>query len=183
MLKNNWILVASAGAFLFAGIGVFQQIVNFNNRMISLQEMKKAEIESAKVEYGQCIIKIIETNQAAKNYRNDIMALAEEAGKNLGHFQKQVTALIGTQIIPQISPSLRETVQRQIISCRNAYTGRVDLDIKPMYVEFNQLQRQFPYSIYNAIFFHWKTEELKMPHNESSDKIFNDKKIEPLDLD
>jgi hypothetical protein len=143
---KNWIVLAVAGFLVILAFGVFRQIINFNNQMISLQEMKKAEIETTKVEYGQCVVKIMETNQVAKAYRDDAMALATQAGNNLEQFNKSLLALIGTQVIPQLSHELRVTVQREIISCRNAYTGRVDFGLKPMYVNFNRLQRQFPYN-------------------------------------
>ncbi len=180
--KKGWIIFASVGVVVILVYGIFSQIINFNNRMISLQEMKKAEIETTKVEYGQCIIKILETNKIAKSYNNDVLALATKAGSSLNQFQHNLIALIGTQIIPQLSPSLRENVQREIISCRNAYIGRVDLGLKPMYIEFNQLQRQFPYSVYNGLFYHWQTEELNMPKEESVDNLFEKKTIQPLDL-
>ncbi len=182
MQKNHWVALAVAGFVIILVFGVFQQIVGFNNQMISLQEMKKAEIETTKVEYGQCVVKIMETNQIAKAYRDDVMALAAKAGNNLEQFNKSLLALMGTQVIPQLSPDLRATVQREIISCRNAYTGRVDLGLKPMYVNFNRLQRQFPYSLYNALFFHWQPDELNMPKNEAGQEIFNTGKIKPLDL-
>ena len=182
MQKKHWVVLAVAGFIIIIVFGVFQQIVGFNNQMISLQEMKKAEIETTKVEYGQCIVKIMETNQVAKAYRDDVMALASKAGSNLAEFNKQLLALVGTQVIPQLSPDLRVTVQREIISCRNAYTGRVDLSLKPMYVNYNRLQRQFPYSIYNALFFHWEPEDLNMPKGEAGQEIFDTGRIKPLEL-
>ena len=182
MQKKHVVLLATIGFFLIIALGIFQQIVGFNNQMISLQEMKKAEIETTKVEYGQCIVKIMETNQVAKAYRDDVMALASKAGSNLEQFNKSLLALMGTQVIPALSPDLRATVQREIISCRNAYTGRVDLSLKPMYVNFNRLQRQFPYSLYNGLFFHWQTEDLNMPKNEAGQEIFDTGKVKPLDL-
>lgn len=182
MQKKHWIALAVIGSLAILTFGIFQQIVGFNNQMIALQEMKKAEIETTKVEYGQCIVKIMETNQIAKAYRDDVMGLASKAGSNLEQFNKQMLALIGTQVIPQLSPTLRETVQREIISCRNAYTGRVDLGLKPMFVNFNRLQRQFPNSIYNALFFHWQMDDLNMPKAEEGEEVFKTGKIKPLDL-
>jgi len=182
MQQKHWIVITCIGVLIILVFGIFQQIVGFNNQMIALQEIKRAEIETTKVEYGQCVIKIMETNQVAKNYRDDVLALAVKAGSNLDQFNKSMVALIGTQIIPQLSPNLRETVQREIISCRNAYTGRVDLSLKPMYVNFNRLQRQFPDSLYNHLFFHWETDELNMPKNEAGLDIFDAGKTKQLDL-
>ena len=182
MQTKHWVLIAIIGFIFIIGFGLCRQIVDFNNEMISLQEMKKAEIETTKVEYGQCIVKIMETNQIAKDYRDDVMALASKAGNNLEQLNKQLMALVGTQVIPQLSPELRATVQREIISCRNAYIGRVDLSLKPMYVDYNRLQRQFPNNIYNALFFHWQTEELSMPKHEAAEKTFETGKVVPLDL-
>ena len=182
MQKKHWLTLTISGFFVIITFGIFNQIIYFNNQMISLQEMKKAEIETVKVEYGQCIVKIMEVNQVAKAYREDVMTLAAKAGDNLKLFNESLLALIGTQIIPQLSPELRINVQKEIISCRNAYTGRVDLSLKPMYVNFNRLQRQFPYSIYNELFFHWQPEELNMPKNEAGEEIFGTGKIKPLEL-
>src|SRR5580692_7471640 len=102
MQQKHWIALAIIGFFVIVAFGIFQQIVGFNNQMIALQEMKKAEIETTKVEYGQCIVKIMETNQIARAYRDDVMALAAKAGSNLEQFNKQMLALIGTQVIPQL---------------------------------------------------------------------------------
>lgn len=183
MKKGQVIALAVVGCMVILAFGVFQQVIHFNNQMISLQEMKKAELETTKVEYGQCVVKIMETNQVAKSYREDVMNLANKAGDNLEQFSQSLMALMGTQVIPQLSPNLRENVQREIISCRNAYVGRVDLGLKPMYVRYNTMQRQFPYNIYNAMFFDWKPEELIMPKNEAGQQIFDSGKIEPLGLD
>ncbi len=181
-MKKNWIILAVIGFLVIITFGIIQQIIGFNNQMISLQEMKKAEIETTKVEYGQCVVKIMETNQLAKAYRDDIMALATKAGDNLEQFNQSLLALMGTQVIPQLSPELRITVQSEIISCRNAYTGRVDLALKPMYVNFNRLQRQFPNSLYNKLLFNWHTDELNMPKNDAGQEIFDTGKVKPLDL-
>lgn len=183
MKRKNLVALTIAGFVLIIGFGIFKQIINFNNQMISLQEMKKAELEATKVEYGQCIVKIMETNKIAKAYRDDVMKLADKAGDNLDQFNKSLFAMIGTQVIPQLSSDLRGTVQREIISCRNAYSGRVDLGLKPMYVTFNLLQRQFPYNIYNKLFFNWQTEELNMPKEESTEEVFKSGKIKPIELD
>jgi len=181
-MQKNWVKWAIIGFIIIIAFGIFKQIIGFNNQMISLQEMKKAEIETTKVEYGQCVVKIMETNQVAKAYRDDVMALAAKAGDNLEQFNQSLLALMGTQVIPQLSPDLRVVVQKEIISCRNAYTGRVDLSLKPMYVNFNRLQRQFPYNIYNSLFFHWQTEELNMPKHESGQEIFDTGKVKTLEL-
>jgi len=182
MASKHWIALAIAGFIAILIFGITQQMIGFNNQMISLQEMKKAEIETTKVEYGQCRVKIMETNQIAKSYRDDVMALAAKAGSNLEQFNKQLLALMGTQVIPQLSSNLRENVQHEIISCRNAYTGRVDFGLKPMFVNFNRLQMQFPNSLYNSLFFHWQPDELNMPKNEAGQEIFDTGKIKPLDL-
>ncbi len=183
MDNKSWIVTAAIGFCIILGFGVARQIVNFNNQMISLQEMKKAEIETTKVEYGQCVVKILESNRIAKAYRDDVMTLADKAGSSLAEFNKQLLALMGTQVIPKLSPTLRANVQREIVTCRNSYTGRVDFALKPMYVNFNRLQRQFPNNIYNALFFHWTPEELNMPKNESGQDIFDSGKVNKLDLD
>ncbi len=181
-VQKNLVRWAVVGFALIMVFGIFRQVVGFNNQMISLQEMKKAEIETTKVEYGQCVVKIMETNQVAKSYKNDIIEIANKAGDNLEQFNQSLLALIGTQIIPQFSPDLRVVVQKEIISCRNAYTGRVDLGIKPMYINFNRLQRQFPNNIYNALFFNWQLEELNMPKHESGQEIFDTGKVKALEL-
>lgn len=162
--------------------GFIKQSIDFNNQMISLREMKKVEIETTKVEYGQCVVKVFETNQIAKSYRNDVMHLADIAGNNLSKFNKNLLTLISTQVVPKMSPNLRETVQREIISCRNAYTGRVDLSLKPMYMEFNRLQKQFPNSLYNSLFFHWQEDEFIMPKNSAGKEIFTTGEVKQLDL-
>ena len=182
MQKNKLINIAIIGGAAIIIFGIFQQIVGFNNYMISLEEMKKAEIETTKVEYGQCIVKIMEVNKVAKAYTQDVFNLADKAGKNLEQFDNNLIALIGTQIIPQLSPELRLTVQKEIISCRNAYTGRVDLGLKPMYVNFNLEQRKFPNNIYNALFFNWKPDELIMPKNEAANEAFESGEVKVLDL-
>ena len=182
MKKKHWITLAIFGFTIINAFGIFNQIIDFNNQMISLQEMKKAEIEIVKVEYGQCIVKIMEVNQVAQAYREDVMTLAAKAGDNLKQFNESLLALIGSQVIPQLSPELRMIVQKEIISCRNAYTGRVDLSLKPMYINFNRLQRQFPYNIYNELLFHWQPEELNVPKNEAGEEIFRIGKIKPLEL-
>ncbi|MDX2082982.1 MAG: hypothetical protein SFV53_03230 [Rickettsiales bacterium] len=182
MKKRNIILLVIAGFFAIITFGIFQQIIGFNNEMIALQEMKKAEIETTKVEYGQCVVKIMETNQIAKAYKDDVMELAKKAGNNLEQFNKSLIALMGTQVIPQLSSDLRANVQREIISCRNAYIGRVDLGLKPMFINFNRLQKQFPNSLYNSLFFDWQTEELNMPKNSSGQEIFDSGEIKTLDL-
>lgn len=171
------------GVGLILGAGVFSGIIGFNNQMIALQEMKKAEIETTKVEYGQCIVKIMETNQVAKGYLSDLMTLADKAGSNLNQFNESLLGLIGTQVIPQLSPELRANVQREIIACRNAYVGRIDLALKPMFTKFNWLQRQFPNSLYNRLFFAWTPEELNMPKAAASEAFFKSGLIEPLKLD
>lgn len=183
MSKNKLIALTIAGFFIIISFGIFKQIVNFNNQMIALQELKKAELEATKVEYGQCIVKIMETNKIAKAHRDDVMKLADKAGDNLDQLNKSLLALIGTQVIPQLPSDLRETVQREIISCRNSYTGRVDFGLKPLFVNFNLLQRQFPYSIYNSLFFHWQTDELNLPKEESTDEVFESGKIKAIELD
>lgn len=183
MPQNLIIRIAVIGVLVILGMGVFSNIIGFNNHMISLQEMKKSEIETTKVEYGQCITKILETNQVAKAYVNDLTMLASKAGTNLEQFNQSLMALVGTQVIPQLSPELRANVQREIISCRNAYVGRIDLALKPMFTDFNRLQRQFPNSLYNTLFFHWVPEELDMPKAEAGEKIFETGTIEPLKLD
>jgi hypothetical protein len=180
--QKYWITLAVVGFFVIIIFGICNRMIYFNNQMVSLQEMKKAEIETTKVEYGQCIVKIMETNQIAKAYNEDVMALATKAGNNLEQFNKSLLALVGTQVIPQLSPDLRIAVQREIISCRNAYTGRVDFGLKPMYVHFNLLQRQFPYNIYNSLFFHWQLEDLNMPKNDSGQEIFDTGKVKELNL-
>jgi hypothetical protein len=182
-LKNkNQIIFAVFGAFVISVVIAIVQAVNFNNQMISLQELKKAEIETTKVEYGQCVVKILETNDIADLYLKDVLTLAGKAGDNLEQFNSSLMALIGTQVIPQLSFELRANVQREIISCRNAYVGRVDLGLKPMYVQFNRLQRQFPNSVYNTLAFHWQTEDLEMPKADAGNDIFSTGKIEALNL-
>ena len=183
MKQSPWIWYSIIGVVVILLFGTIMQVLSFNNGMISLQEMKKAELETTKVEYGQCIIKILETNRVAKAYVSDVMALASKAGSTLQEFNTSLLALIGTQVIPQMSPALRGNVQREIISCRNAYVGRVDLSLKPLYVNFNRMQRQFPNSLYNALFFHWQTDELQMPKADAGNEIFNKGKIEPLKLE
>lgn len=182
MNKSRLFYLIGFGFIAILIFGIFGQIVGFNNQMIALQEMKKAEIETVKVEYGQCIVKIMETNKIAKSYNQDVLNLADKAGTNLKQFNQNLIALIGTQIIPNLSPNLRENVQHEIISCRNSYTGRVDLSLKPMYINFNRLQRQFPNSLYNSLFFNWQTDDLDMPKNEAGQEIFDSGKIEILDL-
>jgi hypothetical protein len=170
------------GVVAILAFGVFMQAVGFNNRMISLEEMKKAELETTKVEYGQCVVKITETNQIATLHRDDVLALAGKAGDNLEQFSQSLMALVGTQVIPQLPADLRANVQREIVSCRNAYTARVDLSLKPMYVQFNRLQRQFPQSVYNSLFYHWETQELSMPKAEAAREVFDTGVIKPLEL-
>lgn len=182
MQKKYLIILTIVGFSIIILFGIVKQIIDFNNKMISLQELKKAELEATKVEYGQCIVKIMETNQIAKAHRDDVMKLADKAGDNLDQFNKSLFALIGTQVIPQLSSDLRATVQREIISCRNSYTGRVDLGLKPLFVNFNLLQRQFPYNVFNRLFFSWQTEELNMPKEESVEEVFDSGKIKPIDL-
>jgi|GEM_PF-3699619 len=182
MQKRNLVPITIIGVAVILIFGIFQQIVGFNNYMISLEEKKKAEIEVTKVEYGQCIVKIMEVNNVAKAYAKDVFSLADKAGKNLEEFNNKLMALIGTQIIPQLSPELRLAVQKEIISCRNSYTGRVDLGLKPMYISFNQTQRKFPNNLYNSLFFNWKPEELIMPKNEAATEAFNSGEIKVLDL-
>ena len=150
--------------------------------MISLQEMKKAEIEATKVEYSQCVVKIMEVNKIAQAYSKDVLSLAEKAGSNLEQFNNHLIGLIGTQVIPQLSPDLRLAVQNEVISCRNAYVGRVDLGLKPMYINFNLTQKQFPNNIYNSLFFHWKIDELEMPKNKVDQEAFDSGEIQILDL-
>ena len=183
MKKNYAIIISITGVVVISIVMAITQAINFNNQMISLQELKKAELETTKVEYGQCIIKILETNKVAKSYKNDVLDLAGKAGSNLEQFSSSLMALIGTQIIPQLSSELRANVQREIISCRNSYVGRVDLALKPMYVNFNRLQRQFPNSIYNSVAFHWQIEDLSMTKADGVNEIFSKGKIEALDLD
>lgn len=180
--KENWMKWSIIGIIVIFPFGIFGQIIDFNNSMISIQEMKKVEMETTKVEYGMCVVKIMETNQIAKAYRDDVMKLADKAGDNLEQLNQSLFALIGTQIIPQLSPELRIVVQKEIISCRNSYIGRVDLGLKPMYLNFNRMQRQFPNNIYNSMFFDWKTEDLIMPKSESAEQDFNSGKVKTLDL-
>jgi hypothetical protein len=183
MLQKNWVLFGVAGVAAILVFGIVSQAISFNNQMVSLNEMKKAELETTKVEYGQCVVKIIESNQVAKAYKNDVMELASKAGNNLQQFNQSLMALLGTQVIPQLSPELRANVQREVISCRNAYTGRVDLGLKPMYINFNRLQEQFPNSLYNALLFHWQREDLEMPKAEEAQKAFDSGKVTPLNID
>lgn len=183
MALRRLIVLGFVGFIVILTIGLISDALSFNNQMISLQELKKGEIETTKVEYGQCIVKILETNQIAKAYTNDVMELANKAGSNLQQFNQSLLALIGTQVIPQLSSELRANVQREIISCRNAYVGRVDLGLKPMFINFNRLQLQFPNSLYNSLFFHWQPEELQMPKEESSQEAFNSGIIKPLTLE
>ena len=110
------------------------------------------------------------------------MHLADIAGNNLSKFNNNLLTLISTQVVPKMSPNLRETVQREIISCRNAYTGRVDLSLKPMYMEFNRLQKQFPNSLYNSLFFDWQEDEFIMPKNSAGKEIFTTGEVKQLDL-
>ena len=49
-------------------------------------------------------------------------------------------------------------------------------------INFNRLQRQFPYNIYNELLFHWQPEELNVPKNEAGEEIFRIGKIKPLEL-
>lgn len=179
-ISPSQIIVCAIGIVLF---GVALNIISFNNKMIHLDELKKAEIETTKVEYGQCVVKILETNKVAKAYTTDVMNLAKEAGANLNQFNQQLIALIGTQVIPQLSSELRANVQREIIACRNGYVGRIDLGLKPMFTNFNRLQRQFPNNLYNNLFFNWKTEELNVPKAEAASEAFSSGKINVLNLD
>lgn len=180
--KKHWISLTILGILGIIAFTAFNDAIRFNNQMINLNELKAAELETTKVEYGQCIVKILETNQIAKAYREDVMTLANKAGSNLKDFNNKLVALIGTQVIPGLSSNLRETVQHEIISCRNAYTARVDLNLKPMFVNFNRLQKEFPNNIYNKFFYHWQPENLNMPTNETAEKTFATGKITSLDL-
>ncbi len=174
--------IALAGAAGILVIGMFSSAVRFNNAMVSLDEMKKAELEATKTEYGQCLIKILETNQMANAYKNDVMQLATQAGTNLDRVSESLLALLGTQIIPQLSPELRANVQQEIVSCRNAYIGRVDMALKPMYINFNRLQRTFPNSFYNRIF-GWELEELVLPTTGTARADFETGTTGPLPLE
>lgn len=183
MKKTYTITFSIVGVIVISIITAIIQAISFNNKMISLDELKKSELEATKVEYGQCIVKILETNKIAKSYKNDLLELASKAGSNLDRFNSSLLALVGTQVIPQLSPELRANVQREIISCRNAYVGRVDLSLKPLYVNFNRLQRQIPNNLYNSTAFKWQTEELSMPKADAGSDIFTTGKIDALDLD
>lgn len=176
------IKVAIVGVCFIFLLGVATQVIDYNNRMISLKEMKKVELETTKVAYGQCIVKVLETNQVAKSYRDDIMRLADIAGNNLSKFHNNLVNLVSTQIIPQLAVNLRENVQREIIACRNEYTSRVDLNLKPMYLEYNRLQQQFPNNVYNALFFHWQQDELVMPKYSAAKEIFATGEVKEINL-
>ncbi len=182
MKRKHWVVISITLSVAIILLGLTQSIVQFNNQMIYLSEQKKSAIETTKVEYGQCIIKILELNQTAKNYTKDVNNLSKLAGQNLQKFNQHLLALIGTQVIAKLSPNLRENVQKEIISCRNAYIGRVDYSLKPLYVEFNRLQRQFPNSLYNALFFHWRVDELNMPQTNATRHVFKTHQIKPLEL-
>ncbi len=181
MSRPSLVTIALAGAAGILVLGAISSAVRFNNAMVSLDEMKKAELEATKTEYGQCLIKILETNQVAVAYKNDVMELATQAGSNLNQVSDSLMALWGTQIIPQLAPDLRTNVQQEIVTCRNAYIGRVDMALKPMYINFNRLQRTFPNSFYNLAF-GWKQDELVLPTTEDTRKSFESGKATPLQL-
>lgn len=182
MAQRHWVAIGIIGLFIILIYSMFSQAISFNNRMIALQQIKRAEIETTKVQYGQCVVKILETNAVAKSYTKEIDYLADKAGHNLGQFHNALMAFLGAKVIPSLSTSLQQNVQREIISCRNAYTAKVNYDLKPVFVEFNSLQLQFPYSVYNKLFYHWRPDYLNMPKNEAANAAFTTGKIKTLSL-
>lgn len=154
--------------------------ITFNNQMITLNERIDNELESTKVNYSQCLIKIWEVNDIAKAYKNDLFEISVTAWNNLNSFSEQLMTWFNTKIIPEVSPSLRENVQIEIVSCRNAYVWKVDLDLKPLYTVYNTSLQIFPNNLINLIL-NYEKKEFIMPKTEEVNKSFEtwiDKKLD-----
>ncbi len=177
--RNNWFAAYTYWYFKYYGHWEVRLVNGPREKWIAEGRPTTTEVPA----YAMATYTADEGDEDLRAYRDDVMQLANKAGSNLEQFNQQLMALVGTQVIPQLSSNLRENVQREIISCRNAYTGRVDLSLKPMFVNYNRLQRQFPNSLYNSMFFHWQPEELSMPKEESGQQIFDTGKIKPMQLD
>lgn len=169
------------GIFVMVALSVLGGAVSFNNTMIGMDELKKGKLEGVKTSYSQCIVKITEVNGVASAYKNDLVEMSKVAGSNLQAFSEQAMTWFNTKIMPEVSPNLRENVQREIVSCRNEFSAGVKFDLVPLYVTFNQNVRQFPNSVYN-LFFQWKTEDLKMPQESSVIKQFDTGIVNPIEL-
>lgn len=181
-MKKFLIVFAIAfGVVVFMALSILGGAVSFNNTMITLDETKKGKLEGVKTSYSQCIVKITEVNSIAVAYKNDLVEMAKTAGSNLQAFSEQAMTWFNTKIMPEVSPELRLSVQREIVSCRNEFSAGVKFDLVPLYITFNQNIRQFPNSIYN-LFFQWKTEDLKMPQESSVIKQFDTGVVNPIEL-
>ncbi len=180
----NKLLIAffvALGVLVMMALSILGGAVSFNNTMITLDETKKGKLEGVKTSYSQCIVKITEVNGVASAYKNDLVEMAKAAGSNLQAFSQQAMTWFNTKIMPEVSPNLRENVQREIVACRNEFSAGVKFDLVPLYVTFNQNVRQFPNSLYN-LFFQWKTEDLKMPQESSVIKQFETGVVTPVEL-
>jgi hypothetical protein len=162
-------------------LSILGSAVMFNNTMIKLDETKKGKLEGIKTSYSQCIVKITEVNSIAIAYKNDLVEMSKAAGSNLQAFSEQAMTWFNTKIMPEVSPELRLSVQREIVSCRNEFSAGVKFDLVPLYITFNQNIRQFPNNLYN-LFFQWKTEDLKMPQESSVIKQFDTGVVNSIEL-
>ena len=180
----NWISKATLALIIVSVIWVFViwWAISFNNRMISMTQRIDNELESTKTNYSQCIIKIWETNQIAKAYSKDVTNLADKAWENLSWFSEQMMTWFNTNVIPDLSPNLRENVQREIISCRNAYIAKVDLDLKPLFTTYNTSIQSFPNVLFNMLLWYDK-KEFKMPQEAKVTESFETWVDKQLDLD
>ena len=174
-------LVVIISVFTFMALSILGSAVMFNNTMIKLDETKKGKLEGIKTSYSQCIVKITEVNSIAIAYKNDLVEMSKAAGSNLQAFSEQAMTWFNTKIMPEVSPELRLSVQREIVSCRNEFSAGVKFDLVPLYITFNQNIRQFPNNLYN-LFFQWKTEDLKMPQESSVIKQFDTGVVNSIEL-
>lgn len=169
-------------SFVILTLGLVINAINYNNKMIKNNEIITNTLESTKVEYSQCLIKIGEQNSIAKAYKNDLIEISWKAWENLNWFSNQMMTWFNTKILPEVSPDLRKNVQMEIRSCRNSYTSKIDLELKPLFTTFNTLQKTFPWSLYN-MFFDWEIREFVMPKTEKVTEIFETWIDKELDLD
>lgn len=156
--------------------------ISFRNGIVDIQNRKQGENESMRVSYSQCVTKITETNGVAKAYKNDLVEVTKAAGDNLQAFDQQMMTWLTTNLLPEVSPNLRENVQREIVSCRNAFVNRIDQSVKPLYVEYNNRVEKFPGLLW-ASMFGYSREDLKLPKTEAVQKAFDTGTDEPLELE